>query len=272
MPPSTPGGRPSFPLNILADMAGGGLICATGIMAALLLLARSPEARGQVIETDMVAGARYISSFNLIQALIPNNLAFGQPPGHSLLDGGAPFYNSYQCADGGWMSVGCLEPQFYQTFCNLIQNNLGPVFRPPANAIGPNPAKQNDRIQWPAVALWLEAAFRTRPRSEWEGVFKGTDACVVAVLTPAEAARIHGPDPVAHPNFVDPHDTESNSKATIASARTSPPSPSPPTLLPPGTHTFDILRKIGIDEAGIIELQKQGALGRQSEVRSKSKL
>ncbi|KAG8747336.1 hypothetical protein FRC10_001515 [Ceratobasidium sp. 414] len=246
-------------------MAGGGLICATGILGALLSLSRSPAARGQVVETDMVAGARYISSFNLLHTLVPGDPTFGQPPGQGLLDGGAPFYNSYQCADGGWMSVACLEPQFYQTFCKLIQKNLGPNFLPPSNAINPEPSRQRERSEWAGVGLWIEAAFKTRPRHEWEDIFKGTDACTVAVLTPSEAARLHGPDPAPHPNFVDV--TGDTGPGLLVSLFRPNDAPSgQPTVLPPGSHTFEILRKIGIGNAGIKELQSQGALGRQSEV------
>ncbi|KAG9104831.1 hypothetical protein FRC06_008061 [Ceratobasidium sp. 370] len=270
MPPSTPEGRPSFPLNILADMAGGGLICATGILGALLSLSRSPEARGQVVETDMVAGARYVSSFNLLHALVPGDPMFGQPSGQSLLDGGAPFYNSYQCADGGWMSVACLEPQFYQTFCKLIQKNLGSNFLPPSNAVRPEPGRQQERGQWAAVKLWIEAAFKTRPRREWEDIFKGTDACTVAVLTPSEAARVHGPDPAPHPNFVDLGGDAGSGLVSLFRPNDAP--SGQPTILPPGTHTFEILRKIGIDTAGIRELQNQGALGQQLDVHPKPKL
>ncbi|CAE7098855.1 unnamed protein product [Rhizoctonia solani] len=202
MPPTTPQGRPAFPLNILADMAGGGLICATGIIAALLSLARDPLARGKVVETDMVAGSRYISSYNLIHTLMPKDPLFAQPSGKSLLDGGAPFYNSYQCSDGGWMSVACLEPRFFATFCTLVQRNLPPNFNPPTDAIRPEPSIQQDRKKWQSVERWITGAFKTRTRSEWEGIFKGTDACVVPVLTPFEAAQVHGSNPSSHPNFV----------------------------------------------------------------------
>ncbi|KAF8602875.1 CoA-transferase family III [Ceratobasidium sp. AG-I] len=262
MPPTTPEGRPAFPLNILADMAGGGLLCATGILAALFSLTKSPEARGRVVETDMVAGSRYISSFNLMHALIPGDPVFAQPPGQSLLDGGAPFYNSYQCADGGWMSVACLEPQFYSKFCALIDRNVPVGFIPPADAIRPEPATQQKREQWKSVERWIEAAFKTRPRHEWDTIFKGKDACTVAVLTPAEAAQIHGPDPAPHPNLVD---------LSSPPPASQPQHTSPSAALHPGAHTFEILRKLGMDTAGIEELRGQGALGEQSE-RPKTKL
>ncbi|KAG9093783.1 hypothetical protein FS749_013735 [Ceratobasidium sp. UAMH 11750] len=168
------------------------------------------------------------------------------------------------------MSVACLEPPFYQTFCKLIQKNIGPNFLPPSNAIRPEPARQGDRGQWAAVALWIEAAFKTRPRQDWEDIFKGTDACTVAVLTPSEAARVHGPEPAPHPNFVDLGDDTGSGLVSLFGPNNMP--SGQPAILPPGTHTFEILRKIGIDAAGVRELRGQGALGQQSEAHSKSKL
>ncbi|CAE6443785.1 unnamed protein product [Rhizoctonia solani] len=267
MPPTTPQGRPAFPLNILADMAGGGLICATGIIAALLSLASDPLAHGKVVETDMVAGSRYISSYNLIHTLIPKDPLFAQPPGRSLLDGGAPFYNSYQCSDGGWMSVACLEPKFFATFCTVIQHNLPSNFNPPAGAVRPKPSTQQDREKWQLVERWITAAFKTRTRKEWEDIFKGTDACVVPVLTPSEAAQVHGPNPGLHPNFVGYFGTDrptSLFKPTTGN-RLSPAG----FQLQPGAHTFVILRSIGLSVNEIAELKHQGALGSQVEEKVK---
>ncbi|CAE6475104.1 unnamed protein product [Rhizoctonia solani] len=263
MPPTTPQGRPAFPLNILADMAGGGLICATGIIAALLSLARDPLAHGKVVETDMVAGSRYISSYNLIHTLIPNDPLFRQPSGRSLLDGGAPFYNSYQCSDGGWMSVACLEPKFFATFCTIIQRNLPSKFNPPTGAVRPEPSNQQDREKWKPIERWITEAFKSRTRKEWEEIFKGTDACVVPVLTPSEAAQVHGSNPSLHPKFVGYFGKDrptSLYKQTITSQ---------PGLtdfkLQPGAHTFAVLREIGLSPTEVAELKHQGSLGNQVE-------
>ncbi|KAB5591723.1 Alpha-methylacyl-CoA racemase [Ceratobasidium theobromae] len=266
MPPTTPQGRPAFPLNILADMAGGGLICATGILAALYSLANNPAAQGKVVETDMVAGTRYISTFNLLHTLSPNNSMFSQPTGKSLLDGGAPFYNSYQCSDGGWMSVGCIEPKFFAVFCKLLEQNLPPSFNPPQGSARPEPSAQHKRDQWQSVERWIEAAFKMRPRHEWQSVFKGTDACVVAVLTPSEAAQIHGSVPVPHPNFVGYASGAGpiplyGSEPTTPLGSTTRPAP----ILPPGAHTFETLRSLGLNSTEIAELKRQGALGNQVE-------
>ncbi|KAH7341281.1 CoA-transferase family III [Rhizoctonia solani] len=267
MPPTTPQGRPAFPLNILADMAGGGLICATGIIAALLSLANDPLAHGKVVETDMVSGSRYISSYNLIHTLTPKDPLFAQPSGRSLLDGGAPFYNSYQCSDGGWMSVACLEPKFFATFCTLIQRSLPPNFNPPTGAARPDPSTQHDREKWSFVECWITEAFKTRTRKEWEDVFKGTDACVVPVLTPSEAAQVHGSTPRLHPNFVGYFGEDRptplykrNAESEISAGGFK---------LQPGAHTFTILRETGLDSTEIAKLKHEGALGNQSENKSK---
>ncbi|CUA70888.1 alpha-methylacyl-CoA racemase [Rhizoctonia solani] len=267
MPPTTPQGRPAFPLNILADMAGGGLICAMGIVAALFSLTRNPLAGGKVVETDMVAGSRYISSYNLIHTLMPNDPLFAQPPGRSLLDGGAPFYNSYQCLDGGWMSVACLEPKFFATFCTLIQRNIPPNFNPPTGAVPPEPSIQQDREMWQPVECWITEAFRTRTRKEWEDIFKATDACVVPVLTPSEAARVHGSKPSSHPNFVGyfGKDRPIPLYEPTAESQLSPAD----FKLRPGEHTFTILRSMGLSSNEIAELKRQGALGSQVEDKAK---
>nr|XP_012613591.1 alpha-methylacyl-CoA racemase isoform X3 [Microcebus murinus] len=101
------GENPYAPLNLLADFGGGGLMCALGIMMALFERTRS--GKGQVIDASMVEGTAYLSSF-----LWKTQELWTQPRGQNILDGGAPFYTTYKTADGGFMAVGAIEPQFYQ--------------------------------------------------------------------------------------------------------------------------------------------------------------
>ncbi|KAG8765189.1 hypothetical protein FRC12_007640 [Ceratobasidium sp. 428] len=269
LPPSSPDGRPSFPLNIMASMSGG-MLCANGILAALLSLARSPTAQGLVVEADLVSGTRYFSSLALLFALLSDNPFYSQPPGQGIVDGGAPFYNSYRCADGRWMSVSCYEPHFYGRFCKLMVESVGSEFCAPQNAVCPEPHQQNNRGQWGGVALWLEAAFKTRSQLGWKDIFKGSDICVIPVLTPAEAARIHGSEPAPHPNFVDINRCIAGGRTSLRESTS--PVTQPPSILKPGTHTFEVLRSIGIDDDGIDNLQKQRALGHQTEGRVKARL
>ncbi|XP_072814902.1 alpha-methylacyl-CoA racemase isoform X2 [Vicugna pacos] len=112
------GENPYAPLNLLADFAGGGLMCALGI--TLALFERTHSGRGQVIDASMVEGTAYLGSF-LWKALG----LWSQPRGQNLLDGGAPFYTTYRTADGGFMAVGAIEPQFYELLIKgFLENRI----------------------------------------------------------------------------------------------------------------------------------------------------
>ncbi|KAK7044254.1 hypothetical protein VNI00_007976 [Paramarasmius palmivorus] len=220
MLPGTPD-RPAFPLNILADFAGGGLTCASGVLLALL--ARNQTGRGQVVNTDMY----------------PALPTFAGPRGTNLLDGGAPFYSIYPCKDGAWMSVGCLEPQFFRAFIEGFVKALPSEFR---DGYGwtPTPETQGVHDEWPRLKDYLEKGFRTRDRDEWAQVFHGTDACAVPVLTPQEAVERESFDsvPTPHPHVV-------GSRERKASGVSSPGA----FILMPGQHTDEILRELGLSDA-----------------------
>ncbi|KAG8703896.1 hypothetical protein FRC09_003882 [Ceratobasidium sp. 395] len=148
--------------------------------------------------------------------------------------------------------------------------SVGSEFRAPQGAACLEPHQQNNRGQWGAVALWLEAAFKTRSQLEWKDISKGSDVCVIPVLTPAEAARIHGSEPAPHPNFIDINHRIVEERTSLRESTS--PVTQPPSILIPGTHTFEVLRSIGIDGDRINNLQKQGALGHQTEGRVKAGL
>ncbi|XP_012315373.1 alpha-methylacyl-CoA racemase isoform X2 [Aotus nancymaae] len=158
--------NPYAPLNLLADFAGGGLMCALGIVMALFERTRS--GKGQVIDASMVEGTAYLSSFlwktqklNLWEA----------PRGQNMLDGGAPFYTTYRTADGEFMAVGAIEPQFYE----LLIKGLG--LKPDEL---PNQMSMND---WPEMKKQFADVFAKKTKAEWCQIFDGTDACVTPVLT-----------------------------------------------------------------------------------------
>jgi len=245
--------KPTFPLNLIADFAGGGLLCANGILLAIIERGRS--GRGQVVNVDMVSGSRYVSSFPLLSA---GSGVWGGPRGTHLLDGGAPFYDVYTCSDGKWMSVGCLESQFFAQFIgrfNEVMKSSGKQ-----GSWSPSQATQSTIEDWPKLRKYLEDGFRTQPRDFWTDVFHGTDACAVPVLSPAEAAQLYGSlYPIPHPEF----------------SRTSPPPLQDGiTTLDPGKHSADILRELGLSEEYIRQLITEGALGKEVREleRSKSKL
>ena len=178
------GGPPVPPLNLVGDFGGGGMLLAFGICAALLEARRSGQ--GQVVDGSMLEGA------SLLAAMFHGMLGAGRwhaARGENVLDGGAPWYGTYETADGRHMAVGAIEPKFY---AELLER-LG-------LAAETLPA-QHDRAQWPRLRDRFAQAFRMKTRSDWAAIFEGSDACVTPVLSFAEA-REH-PQNVARQAFVD---------------------------------------------------------------------
>ena len=158
-------GLPYPPANILADFAGGGLMCAFGIIMALFY--RASTGKGQVVENNMVDGSAYLASFLRFGLKTP---MWDQPRGENVLDGGSPFYDVYACGDGGYMAVGALEPKFFR---ELIRG-LG--------LEGSSCTQQQlDRRSWPKMRESIRERFLQKTRLEWERVFDGTDACCTPV-------------------------------------------------------------------------------------------
>ena len=163
--------KPVPPLNLIGDYGGGALYLAVGLLAALLEAKRS--GRGQVIDCAMCDGAASLLS------LFFTLLARGQweeGRAANLLDGGAPFYGTYECADGGFIAVGALEPQFYDTLCRLA-GLAAPEFR-----------ERDDRKRWPELRQKMQALFKTRTRAQWCALLEGSDACFAPVLGLREAS------------------------------------------------------------------------------------
>ena len=164
------GERPHAPLNLIGDFAGGGMLLAVGVLAALLERERS--GRGQVVDAAMVDGSALLTAF--LHGMIGAGL-WSHGRGENTLDGGAPFYDTYPTADGGFVAVGALEPAFYRA----LLDGLGLTHE--------DLPGQHDRAGWPSLRARFAAVFATRTREEWSLIFEGTDACVVPVLAPAEA-------------------------------------------------------------------------------------
>ncbi len=164
------GGRPVPPLNLVGDFGGGGMLLAFGLVAALLSAQRT--GKGQVVDAAMVDGAAVLMTmtYTLRAAGI-----WKDRRGTNMLDTGAPFYEVYETADGGFMGVGAIEPQFYAELVRLMGLKADEL------------PDQMDRDRWPEMKDRFAAAFATRSRAEWEEIFDGTDACVSPVLSPAEA-------------------------------------------------------------------------------------
>ena len=155
---------PAIPLNLVADYAGGGLRAAVGILAALL--ARGKNGRGQFIDISMTEGV-----MSLLGPAIGHYVATGRLPqrGREALDGAAPFYGVYQTLDGGWLSVGAVEPWFFAALCRLL--SLDDLIE-----------HQFDRTRWPEMRRKMKEAFQRKTREQWLAFFDGHDVCVEPVL------------------------------------------------------------------------------------------
>jgi alpha-methylacyl-CoA racemase len=166
------GEAPRPPVNLLGDYAGGGMTAAFGIVCALLEARAS--GRGQVIDAAMVDGVALLTA--KLQGLRAAGL-FSDQPGTNWIDSGAPFYDTYSCADGRYLAVGALEPDFYREFTARLGVDVTGW------------PDQDDRAAWPRLRELIAAAVAARPQAEWAAIFAGTDACVTPVLTFEEAAR-----------------------------------------------------------------------------------
>ncbi|NXK55586.1 AMACR racemase, partial [Chauna torquata] len=163
--------NPYAPINLLADFAGGGVLCAMGILTALYERTRS--GKGQVVDASMVEGIAYVSSFLWKSQ---NTGIWSRPRGENLLDGGAPFYETYKTSDGRFMAVGAIEHQFYE---QLIKG------------LGLNSDELPDQMSfsdWPEMKKTFASIFAKKTQREWCSIFDGTDACVTPVLSFDEAA------------------------------------------------------------------------------------
>ncbi|GGV03974.1 CaiB/BaiF CoA transferase family protein [Streptomyces spectabilis] len=162
---------PTVPANLVGDYAGGSLYLVVGVLAALQH-ARA-HGTGQVVDAAIVDGAAHLAT------MIHGMLAAGgwqDRRGANLLDGGCPFYGTYETADGGHMAVGALEQRFYDEFAELL--DLKDVA-----------AARGDLARWGELRAAVAARFKTRTRAEWTAVFEDSDACVAPVLSLREAPR-----------------------------------------------------------------------------------
>ena len=224
------GGRPVPPLNLIGDFAGGGLLMATGILAALYERERS--GLGQVIDAAMVDGAALVSTFvHGIKAA--GALSF--PRGGNLLDGGAPYYDTYVTADDKFVAVGALEEKFYAELVILLE--LDPALLP---------ANRHDPANWPALRSLIADAVRRRTRDEWAALAMSGDACLAPVLAPDEAAQ--HPHNKARENFIELAGVVQPAPAPRFD-RTPSAIPSPPAFS--GEHTAEVLGELGLSEEEI---------------------
>jgi alpha-methylacyl-CoA racemase len=226
--------RPQFPTNLVGDFGGGSTYLVIGVLAALL--ESRTTGQGQVVDAAIVDGTAHVS------AMFAGMLASGfarEERGVNLLDGGAPFYDVYETADGRHMSVGALEPQFYAA----LLDGLGLSEQAP---------DRDDPASWPALRDLFTRRFRERSQAEWTAVFEGTDACCAPVLPLTEAAR--HPHLQARQTYVERDGVLQPAPAPRFS-RTGPTLTTGPTT--PGQNTREALEAWGV--TNVDELLESGA-------------
>ncbi len=238
-----PGQPPTIPMNIIADFAGGGLHAAFGILAALM--ARHNTGRGQYVDIAMSDGVMM-----LLASFAGGVLGGGESPtrGDTLLNGSVPHYNVYECSDGGWISIGSLEPHFFVNLCKALDCEQ---FIP----VQYDPSKRDE------MKAYFTKRFKEKPRDEWYQLLIQSDICAGPVYSLKEA-------------FDDPHNRARNMVVEVdhptlgkiphlgIGTKLSDTPGSVRTTAPlAGQHTDDVLAGIGLDATAIAALKERGIVG-----------
>jgi alpha-methylacyl-CoA racemase len=231
------GEPPVPPVNLVGDFGGGGMLLALGICAAFVEVQTS--GKGQVVDAAMTDGSA------LLATMIHTFLSMGVwgDRGTNMLDTGAPFYDVYECADGEYISLGSIEPQFYAELLRITGLDQEEL------------PKQMDRSQWPKMKLKIAETIRSKTRDQWVELMEGTDVCFAPVLSPSEAC--------AHP-----HNVERETFVEVAGVKQPAPAPrfsrtpgvidGPPPH--PGEHTEEVLSSWGFSENEIQNLRNIDAV------------
>jgi alpha-methylacyl-CoA racemase len=233
-----PGETPVPPINMVGDFGGGGMLMAFGVVCGLLEAKESGQ--GQVVDAAMVDGSATLMA--MIYGLRAMGL-WSLEKGTNIIDGGAHFYDAYETADGKYVSVGSIEPQFYAELLRLT------------GLEGEDLPHQMDRSQWPALKERMAGIFRQRTRDEWCELLEGTDVCFAPVLT-MEEAPAH-PHNVARGTFVEIDGVVQPAPAPRFS-RTPGEISRPPSA--PAADTDEALADWGLSEAEIAKLRSAGAI------------
>jgi alpha-methylacyl-CoA racemase len=224
--------KPQFPTNLVGDFGGGSTYLVIGILAALL--ESKVSGKGQVVDAAIVDGTAHL---NAMTAAFLASGGFKEERAANLLDGGAPYYDIYETSDGEHMSVGALEPQFYELFVELL-------------GIKDTAPDRYDAEKTDELRTLIADTFRSKSQAEWCGIFDGTDACVAPILPMSKAVEhqhIKGRE-----IFVEKDGIAQPAPAPRFS-RTSPTLDLPPSPAP-GHHTREALEAWGIkDVDGLLD-------------------
>ena len=230
------GEAPVPPVNLAGDFGGGGMLLALGMLAGMLEARTSGQ--GQVVDASMVEGSALL--ITMMYAM--HSIGAWGPRGTNLLDTGAWFYDVYECADGEYISLGSLEPQFFAEMVAKV-------------GIDADGIDQNDRSTWPQMRTRLAEAVKAKTRDEWCAILDGSDVCFAPVLSLAEAPE--HPHNAARGTFVEvggvpqPGPAPRFSRTPAQIARPAP---------HPGQHTAEALADWGFDAAAVAALQNSGAV------------
>jgi alpha-methylacyl-CoA racemase len=222
---------PAPPLNLVGDYGGGALYLAMGLLAGVIQARQT--GKGQVVDVAMTDGAASLMSMFYGMKSMG---VWGAERDANLLDGGAHFYDTYACKDGGWVALGSIEPQFY----GLLLEKAG--------ITDPDFQSQMDRSLWPSLSEKLAAVIATRTRAEWCALMEGTDVCFAPVLSMEEAP--------AHP-----HNAARETFVTFAGVTQPAPAPrfsQTPSAIQrkapkPGEHTAEVLADWGLSASAAAE-------------------
>ncbi len=232
-----PPAPPVPPVNLVADFGGGAMVLVAGVLAALLSVRSGGP--GQVIDAAMVDGAALLTT--LVWGLRAQGL-WGDRRGENLLDGGAPFYDVYECADGRFLAVGALEPQFY---AELVQRT----------GFDDGGLAQLDVARWPQLRVRWAELFASRSRDEWVELLEGSDTCVAPVLDWDEASE--HPHMRARGTFVDVAGVRQPAPAPRFSVT---PAPTPAAPVAVGCDTDGVLSALGVTPEEVARLRAAGVV------------
>ncbi len=239
------GEKPTPPINLVGDFGGGGMLLAFGMVCGILEAHRSGT--GQVVDAAMVDGSAVLMT--MMWAFSAMGI-WSDAKGTNMLDTGAHFYDTYECADGGFVSIGSIEPQFYAQLLEL--SGLESSYAERGEAL----PSQMDKSQWGSMKERLAEIFLTRTRDEWCSIMEGTDVCFAPVLTMSEAAQ-------------HPHNVERGTFVEVAGVQQPAPAPrfsrtTAEVQRPPahgGQHTDEVLADwLGLDAERVAELRSSGAV------------
>jgi crotonobetainyl-CoA:carnitine CoA-transferase CaiB-like acyl-CoA transferase len=237
-----PGQPPAIPMNVIADFAGGGLHAAFAILVALH--ARERSGRGQYVDIAMSDGVLY-----LLSMIVSGYFGSERVPGRGdfVLNGSVPHYNVYECQDGGWISLGSLEPHFFANLCKVMERE---------DFI----AHQYDASKREEIAAHFQQRFKSKTRDEWFEILKQTDICAAPIYALDEALR--DPHNIARQMVLELEHPEAGTVKQIGFGPKLSETPGAFRSFGPrvGQHTDDVLSALGHDSAAISALREQGAV------------